>query len=948
MATQLTIQGQAVRWAERIGQGATSSVWLSESAGVPCVLKLAKGPAEARRFADEAERLLFAAAPEFPALLAVGLAGPALGAELGQRVEPGTPYLVLSSAPGISLAQVLLDPALTSAAREELSLLVARDLGAALSALHGSGAAHGDVKPANIIVGAGQARLVDFGLSGAAQQAEPSGGTVHYLAPEVFAHADSDARARDLWALGVTLLEILDPESASRRDREFELRIQGTLAPVVRGLLAPAPGARPSASWVFRRALAGAADAANGSDTNDANGALRRRASVRRSYLSTRKNEIFGAARSKGTRIELEGPAAEWVAECRALVEGILKLRGRSLDDALLPAIVPLDELSRARFLVALVGPAAASWPALRDLQEEQLLVRLLELAERREAESFTLAAIEHGAAPELPRAGVNVSAVDVALALGSALPDPAWLDSGESLVSREGGPLRLALALARAFRLRGELGRALAFLSGFSQVDARVASAELCRRAKDSASASALLAALEPSSLDREQSERVAAIRARIALDAGDSTEAAKLLEPFTSGTHSLEVRALLELSLGHTAAALDAAARARLQATGDEERARAEGVLGLLSHARGEAESALQAFRAASDLAARTGALLEEATYLTGLAAAATNLGELGEALSASRRALLLFEALGRTGDAARASLSAAVVYASAGAEHDARAAALETVQRAKASGDQRCRGYAHLVLSDTAQRSDEAIEHASRALSLLIAEDDALCAAARLWARGSLVDVVLFDASARREGAADDARLEWWAARANHELRASVPARADVPIAELNALSSARASLSVRGRALYAGASLATRVGDSDSARRLSAAAGDAAREFLRRSPSELQTAARALDWVRALDVGVESAIVPAQIADVEALVRSLSQRDRLRPALAPSRRCVGAVDGRGARPVAAARARRKAEASCSAQPAAHRSRPRADGLEPIARAARARAG
>src|SRR6478752_627444 len=87
----------------------------------------------------------------------------------------------------------------------------------------------------------------------------------------------------------------------------------------------------------------------------------------------------------------------------------------------------------------------------------------------------------------------------------------------------------------------------------------------------------------------------------------------------------------------------------------------------------------------RAASDLAARTGALLEEATYLTGLAAAATNLGELGEALSASRRALLLFEALGRTGDAARASLSAAVVYASAGAQHDARAAALETIQRA-----------------------------------------------------------------------------------------------------------------------------------------------------------------------------------------------------------------------------------------------------------------------
>jgi len=889
VATQLTILGQSVRWAERIGQGATSSVWLSESASTPCVLKLGKGPAEAPRFADEAERLLFAAAPEFPALLAVGLAGPALGAELGQRIEAGTPYLVLSSAPGKSLAELLSEPVLSAGAREELSLLVARDLGAALSALHGSGAAHGDVKPANIIVAADQARLVDFGLSGAAEQAEPSGGTAHYLAPEVFAQADGDARARDLWALGVTLLEILEPESASRQDREFRVRGQSALAPVVRALLSPAPGARPSANWVFRRALAGAANAANANQAYDTNAALRRRASVRRSYLSTRRNEIFGAARSKGTHIDLQGHAAEWVVESRTLAEGILKLRGRLLDDAPSPPIAPLDELSRARFLVALVGPVAASWPSLRDLREEQLLDRLLSLSDLREPESFTLAAIEHDVALESPRTALGVSAVDVALALGRALPDPAWLDSGESLVSREGGPLSLALALARAFRLRGELGRALSFLSGFSQVDAKVASAELCRRAKDSASASALLAELEPSLLDGEQRERVAAIRARIALDAGDTLAAGKLLEPFARGTHSLEVRALLELSLGHSAAALDAAARARLQATSDEERARAEGVLGLLRHARGEAESALQAFRAASDLAARTGALLEEATYLTGLAAAATNQGELGEALSASRRALLLFEALGRTGDAARASLSAAVVYASAGAQHDARAAALDTVQRAKASGDQRCRGYAHLVLCDTVERGDEALDHASRALQLLTADDDALCAAARLWARGSLVDVVTFDQSARREGAADDARLEWWAARALHELRASEPSRADVPIAELNMLSSARASLSVRGRALHAGATLAARVGDSDSARRLGAAAGDAAREFLRRTPSELQTAVRALDWVRALDLSVESAIVPEQIADVEALVRSLSQRDRLRPLL-----------------------------------------------------------
>ena len=245
----------------------------------------------------------------------------------------------------------------------------------------------------------------------------------------------------------MTLLEILEPESASRTDRDFEVRVQSALAPVVRALLAPAPGARPSASWVFRRALAAAANAANARAKRTTRTprcvaapvcgeATFRRAGTRSSPLR--------AAKARAS--SFDGPAADWVAECRALAEGILKLRGRSLDDVLLPPIAPLDELSRARFLVALVGPAAASWPALRDLREEQLLARLLDLAELREPESFTLAAIEHGAVPELPSAAAEVSAVDVALALGRALPDPAWLDSGESLVNREGGPLQLGL----------------------------------------------------------------------------------------------------------------------------------------------------------------------------------------------------------------------------------------------------------------------------------------------------------------------------------------------------------------------------------------------------------------------------------------------------------------------------------------------------------------------
>lgn len=864
MATQLTVNGRPVLVAERLGQGATSSVWRAELDGVACVLKLGKGPTEAPRFADEAERLLFGAAPEFPELLGVGS-------------DAGAPYLLLSAAPGVSLDQRLG----SGPANEAVAALVARDVGAALAALHGSGAAHGDVKPANVIVSEHGARLVDFGLSGAAHQTHTEGGTPRYLAPEVFGEGDGDARARDLWALGVTLLEIIAPESASAKPSDFELRSSSALAPVVRALLSRAPSARPSAGWVFRRALESA------EAEPETSASARYLAAVRRAYLNTRRSEIYALARSRGARSELSGPSAAWLSQARSLAEGILRLRGRSLDDVLVPPIAELDALGRARFLVALVGPAAAAWPALRDWSEERLLVRLLELATEAAPESFTLAAIEQRAPRLLPAA--PPSAVDVALALSSGAATPDLLDAGESLLRKNRGPLSLGLALARAFRLRGELGRALSLLGEFPELEARVASAELCRRAKDPVAAVAVLDSLEVATASAELRERAAAVRARVALDAGDSARARALLAPFADGAFSLEARALLELASGDPRAAFEAASRARLLATSDEERARADGLLGLLAHADADAEGAARSFRAASDAAARAGALLEEATYLTGLSAAATNLGELGEALSASRRALLLFEALGRTAEAARALLSTAVVYASAGAQHDARAAALDTAQRAKASADRRCRGYAHLVLADTVERADEAGEHAARALSLLDAEDDQLSAAARGWARSAEVDVVRFDESARRDGAATDARLEWWGARAERELKARETQRADVIIAELNALSSARAALAVRGRALHFGALLAARAGDADNARRLSAAAADAAREFLRRVPVELTASVRALDWVRAAEIGGASSIVPEQIADIEALVRSLSQRDRLRPLL-----------------------------------------------------------
>src|SRR5262249_43225339 len=73
---------------------------------------------------------------------------------------------------------------------------------------------------------------------------------------------------------------------------------------------------------------------------------------------------------------------------------------------------------------------------------------------------------------------------LELTLALGSAGPSTPSLAAGEALLRREHGPLELVLPLARALRLRRELGRALALPSELDAPDTRLEAAELAPRA--------------------------------------------------------------------------------------------------------------------------------------------------------------------------------------------------------------------------------------------------------------------------------------------------------------------------------------------------------------------------------------------------------------------------------------------------------------------------------
>ena len=889
LPTELALAGGTVQLLRGLGSGATSRVALGEREGVRVVVKLGRDASQRLRFADEAERLCLVDSPWVAPLLDVAALPHDLWLE-GERLERGAPVLVFSWQEGETLSTRL-----SSAGPEErrrLALVVARDIGAALADLHGVGSAHGDLKPDNIVLAeSSTARLIDFGLAGQASAEAPIGGTRRYLAPEVFSGEKAgDGRRRDLFALGFVLAELLvEHVGSSEQALESLPATDDPLAEVVRALLARAPAARPSAAWVSKRAALLLGEALPSPSDH-------RQRAVRRAYRFARRRELFLAARAADVELRV-GPLSRACLEPALFL--LVKIRGLRGQTQTGPAeLSDLDALGRARFLVALVGVAASAWPALPATPDDALLGAAFDAVSRASPQALGFLDFEAGR-----RVQVQPLSSD-ALALALSLRDPAAgelaLDAAEEQVRGGAAPPALRFELTRTLRLRGELGRAVALLERESSPEARVELAEIWRRAGDLPRALALLDGL-PDESSSEVRSRASALRGRAELDAGHLDRMLPWLLGQPETAQLSECHALGTLAQGRYAEARRHAARARLLSHSDEQRARAESLFGMIAHAAGEPEAALLAFRLSSEFAARAGAVVEEATYETGVAAAAANLGDLGVALAAAQRALLLFEHLGRGAEAARAMLSIAAVHAAAGAALEAREAAEEAISRAKLSGDTRCRAYAHLVLCDVADASGTALEQVRRAVSFLEpTPDDELRCGARLLQHGGTqaagpdsaeVDLVKLDALARRPEAAVDARLEWWGARAGALFTRGGSERGDAVLGELKSLSRTVSPVGLRGPALFSGARLAAHLGDGASARHFTEAVADAARELLRRAPEELRPAVAALPWLTRAHAEPSSSpgFSPEQLADVEALVRALGHRERLRPLL-----------------------------------------------------------
>lgn len=240
-----------------LGRGAMGAVYLTEDVHLhrkAAVKVLGPELAEDDRFR---QRFLLesqlAASLEHPHIVPIYAAG-----EQGEVL-----FLAMKYVEGYDLRELL---EATDRVGDERALSLLSQVADALDTAHGLGLVHRDVKPANILIGAGEAEhayLCDFGLARhASTVASLTGtgfvGTIAYVAPEQIESGAVDARA-DVYALGCVLYECLTRSAPFEREGDLKVLFAHLKEPppLVTGLR---PDLAESIDPVLQKALAKAPD----------------------------------------------------------------------------------------------------------------------------------------------------------------------------------------------------------------------------------------------------------------------------------------------------------------------------------------------------------------------------------------------------------------------------------------------------------------------------------------------------------------------------------------------------------------------------------------------------------------------------------------------------------------------------------------------------------------
>ncbi|RMG12222.1 MAG: serine/threonine protein kinase [Deltaproteobacteria bacterium] len=245
------------RLLRELGRGGAGVVYLAEDLHLERrVAVKVLHPGRSRRTAERAAReASLAAAFTHPCIIRIHDVDPERGVVVMEHLAGGSLRKRLRSGEPLPIGEVL---------------RLASGLCEALALVHARGLVHGDLKPANVLLRAGphglaSPVLADFGIARGVGDPGRLVGTLAYMAPELRAGLDLDARA-DLYSLGVVLYEALAGHAPFDRSALVSGRIGAppplgdrvppALARLVQDLMRPTRGDRPAEVGEVRRRLA--------------------------------------------------------------------------------------------------------------------------------------------------------------------------------------------------------------------------------------------------------------------------------------------------------------------------------------------------------------------------------------------------------------------------------------------------------------------------------------------------------------------------------------------------------------------------------------------------------------------------------------------------------------------------------------------------------------------
>ncbi|WJV44400.1 ABC transporter substrate-binding protein [Streptomyces flavofungini] len=200
---------------ERIGAGGMGAVWRARDARLDreVAVKLLGLPTDTS--APDRERMLALFVRE--ARAAAALDSTYIVPVFDHGAEGDIPYLVMPLLNGRTVTELLRGgEGLAPQRVADIAAQVCR----ALAVAHRAGIVHRDIKPANVMVtDEGTVKVLDFGIAKFLDAATGAGGyltrtsdspigTLHYMAPERFAHGETDGRT-DVYSLGCMVHEML-------------------------------------------------------------------------------------------------------------------------------------------------------------------------------------------------------------------------------------------------------------------------------------------------------------------------------------------------------------------------------------------------------------------------------------------------------------------------------------------------------------------------------------------------------------------------------------------------------------------------------------------------------------------------------------------------------------------------------------------------------------------